>query len=166
MLALPYAFAVQGWAVGMTTLLLAALGSATGQMMLSVCAQRLHSRSTSYGACTRASQPLLPHRVLLVPIFLLSLSSFLLLPLFLPLLLLLLTEVDIAGRGRPVCRHPRAAFTGFSSAQTPFHPHHCTTARSCCVLRASLPSLEPQLTKPEELACSSSPPAATAAGVY
>jgi hypothetical protein len=53
MLALPYAFAVQGWAVGMTTLLLAAFGSATGQMLLSVCAQRLHSRSTSYGACTR-----------------------------------------------------------------------------------------------------------------
>jgi hypothetical protein len=52
MLALPYAFAVQGWAVGMTTLLLAAFGSATGQMLLSVCAQRLHSRSTSYGACT------------------------------------------------------------------------------------------------------------------
>lgn len=62
MLALPYAFAVQGWALGIATLLLAALGSATGQLLLSICAQRLHSRSTSYGnPSPRATHLHAPH---------------------------------------------------------------------------------------------------------
>ena len=87
MLALPYAFAVQGWAVGMTTLLLAALGSATGQMLLSVCAQRLHSRSTSYGTVyPPVPCQLLRRRLLLVPIH--SLEHTLLFPSLLSLLLL------------------------------------------------------------------------------
>ena len=49
MLALPYALSVQGFVVGLVSLLLAAFGSYLGQRMLAECAYKLNTRNSSYG---------------------------------------------------------------------------------------------------------------------